>query len=1210
MERGLRPDKLDVLPSAPEASRVFKHWLFIFSRYRASFSEASDDQLLGLLANALSAENFELISQETKFSDAMRILEENFIQPPNEVVARHTLATRTQNAAESIDEYVRCLQRLGQDCNFRNVTTEVYRDEYIRDSFINGLFSNQIRTRLLENRTLTLSAAVDQARALELAHRDSRAYHDVSQARDGAMAAELSRPLETPEDPEPDLYAASTQRKWTCFFCGDTVRHDRLRCPARNKTCRSCLKTGHYSKVCKSTKRPNSSGSYVSASSSALISAPSHISLASVPNKLEKSIIKIYIQGTCFGALVDTGSSENFISRDVVSELNLPIRKHTSTIAMASSSLKSSVDGICLLTFCIDDRTYKDVRFLVLPGCCSSFILGLPFLERHSSVKLKYNGTCPPLEVCSLAALVVNPPRIFENLSTPCRPILTKSRKFKSTDLTFIRSEIQRLLAEGIIEPSTSPWRAQVHVVQNRFKRRLVVDYSRTINQYTYLDAFPLPCIEELVNTISHYKIFSTIDLRSAYHCIPLHPDDMPYTAFEADGRLFQFRRLSFGLTNGVACFQRIIDDFIRKNDLQGTFCYLDDVTICGRNQEEHDRNLKRFMNAAEKYKMTLNKSKCKFSSNTICILGYQIQQGQLRPDPSRLAPLREMPIPTCKRSLARLVGLFAYYSRWIPRFSKRIRPLINASFPLTRDALEAIQDLKDSISGAVRASIDEKLPFSVETDASESAIGATLNQDGRPVAFFSRTLNPAERRHCSVEKEAYAIVESVKRWRHYLMGRHFSLITDQRSVSYMFDIKHRGKIKNEKIERWRLELMPFSYNVIHRPGTFNAAADALSREYCAASPQVDLQRLHISLCHPGVSRLAHFVRTRNLPYSMDEIRQIVSSCSTCRRLKPRFLRPNNARLIHSIRPFDRISIDFKGPLPSSSRNKYLFIVVDEYSRFPFAFPCSDISSTTVINCLSTLFSMCGLPGYVHSDRGTSFMSSQVKSFLHEMGVPTSRSTPYHPTGNAQCERYVGIIWRTINLSLASRGLQINSWELVLQDALHSIRSLLCTSTNCTPHERFFSFPRRSVTGSTVPTWLSSPCRVLLRRHVRNKNDPLVDEVDLVEANPLYAHVRFPSGREDTVSIQDLAPIGDTPAAPNIESSDKFSSDVPVSSEPVVKKIDSTSEKLTNDSGGFESEVPSGGISPLLCKQSSPPSPTRLRRSLRVRRSPDRLTYN
>ena len=153
-------------------------------------------------------------------------------------------------------------------------------------------------------------------------------------------------------------------------------------------------------------------------------------------------------------------------------------------------------------------------------------------------------------------------------------------------------------------------------------------------------------------------------------------------------------------------------------------------------------------------------------------------------------------------------------------------------------------------------------------------------------------------------------------------------------------------------------------------------------------------------------------------------------------------------------------------------------------------------------------------------------MSSELKSFLHTKGVPTSRSTPYHPSGNGQCERFVGTIWKTITLCLESRNLPINAWESVLPDALHSLRSLLCTATNCTPHERMFLYSRKSVSGTCLPTWLTTPGTVLLRKHVRNKDDPLVEEVELLESNPLYAHIKYPNGKEDTVAIKDLALSG------------------------------------------------------------------------------------
>ena len=175
--------------------------------------------------------------------------------------------------------------------------------------------------------------------------------------------------------------------------------------------------------------------------------------------------------------------------------------------------------------------------------------------------------------------------------------------------------------------------------------------------------------------------------------------------------------------------------------------------------------------------------------------------------------------------------------------------------------------------------------------------------------------------------------------------------------------------------------------------------------------------------------------------------------------------------------------------------------------------------------CADQLFSIFGMPAFVHSDRGSSFMSAELRQYLHGRGIATSRTTPYNPQGNGQCERYNGIVWRTVQLALKSRNLPTSAWEMVLPDALHSIRSLINTSTNATPHERLFNYQRRSSSGTSVPSWLNAPGPVLLKKHVRNsKYDSLVDEAELIEANPQYAHVRLGDGRETTVSLRDLAP--------------------------------------------------------------------------------------
>ncbi|XP_042228729.1 uncharacterized protein LOC121870823 [Homarus americanus] len=175
------------------------------------------------------------------YDATIQVLQDLYVKPKNEVFARHLLAIRRQHSGESLDEYLLKLHQLSKDCNFKAVTTEANRDDYIRDVFINGLLSPMIRQNLLENKTLDLATAFDQARALDLAQRNSVSYLR-SQAPMNTAAVTSPEKIDSDDSP---LLAATQQPK--CFFCGG-ARHNRPQCPACDLTCHKCNKKGHFAK--------------------------------------------------------------------------------------------------------------------------------------------------------------------------------------------------------------------------------------------------------------------------------------------------------------------------------------------------------------------------------------------------------------------------------------------------------------------------------------------------------------------------------------------------------------------------------------------------------------------------------------------------------------------------------------------------------------------------------------------------------------------------------------------------------------------------------------------------------------------------------------------------------------------------------------------------------------------------------------------------
>ena len=904
MDKALRPDRFETLPTTPTSAKEFEHWLKTFEHYCEVLPQTNLDKLK-LITVYITPAVYDFIRDYTTYETALAALKSIYVKPTHEVFARHLLLTRKQKSGESLDDFLESLRTLSRDCNFEAVSAEKNKQNAIRDAFITGLLSNAIRQRLLENKTLDLDTMFDQARSLETAQKNAELYSNNNNNPyptpfNAAMTATTGLnelPLHDFSHLNNITKSNTSHSNTNCWNCGQS-RHPRSQCPARNVVCFKCNTKGHFGNLCKKSSKDSSKperdvkmqssaiqfGGEVANNSNFLqeqqqqlqqqqqqqqqrqqlqqqqqqlqqqslrhlhqlneqlnnnmqthhqpylasietLAKPTDISSPPVnsdpgtscqdsiptsatsvstaaPKPLRKAISNVFINGEKVSALVDSGSSHSFMHPRISARHSLRVCYNTQqgSVKMANNSL-SDTQGHCNVQLKVGDRSYPGQKLSLMDNLCVDVILGLDWQTRHKKLTFNFNGPEPPIElgdtepdnICGLAQMQTEPAKLFDNLTADCKPIAARSRRYCAADRRFINVKVNELLKEGLIEPSNSNWRAQVVVTKDPnpdiHRKRMTVDYSETINKFTLLDAYPLPRIDEQINEISKYKFFGTIDLKSAYYQIPISESDRPYTAFEAAGGLWQFKVVPNGVTNGVAVFQRKMDEMVKNECLQATFPYIDNITVCGRTAEEYHENYKKLQSAVIKYNLTTNPSKGIHFVTSLQILGHIVSHNEIKPDPERLRPLRELPVPHTAKSLKRAIGMFSYYSKWIPKFSDKIAPLKNStSFPISPAAEEAFNNLKLDVEHSVVCTIDESLPFEVETDASDNALSGVLNQGGRPVAFFSKSLQGSELGHPPVEKEACAIIESVRNWKHYLLGKHFTLVTDQKSVAYMFE--------------------------------------------------------------------------------------------------------------------------------------------------------------------------------------------------------------------------------------------------------------------------------------------------------------------------------------------------------------------------------------------------------------------------------------
>ncbi|KAK5862983.1 hypothetical protein PBY51_000047 [Eleginops maclovinus] len=389
----------------------------------------------------------------------------------------------------------------------------------------------------------------------------------------------------------------------------------------------------------------------------------------------------------------------------------------------------------------------------------------------------------------------------------------------------------------GVIEESTSDWCCPVVLVHKPDGSiRFCVDYRR-VNEVSKFDAYPMPRVDELLDRLGTARFYTTLDLTKGYWQIPLSPESKEKTAFSTPYGLYQFVTLPFGLFGAPATFQRLMDRVLRPHSAYAA-AYLDDVIIHSETWGQHMQQVGAVLESLRQAGLTANPKKCAVGRREVRYLGYHLGGGQVRPQIEKTAAISACPVPKTKKEVRRFVGLAGYYRRFIPAFSELTSPLTDltrkgASDPVqwTEQCQLAFERVKKALCGKpLLFTPNFSLPFVLQTDASNSGVGAVLSQQvegvDRPVLYISRKLAQREVNYSTVEKECLAIRWAVGALRYYLLGRPFTLYSDHAPLQWL----HRMKDANARITRWYLALQPFNFKVIHRPGNRMVVADFLSR--------------------------------------------------------------------------------------------------------------------------------------------------------------------------------------------------------------------------------------------------------------------------------------------------------------------------------------------------------------------------------------------
>ena len=454
-------------------------------------------------------------------------------------------------------------------------------------------------------------------------------------------------------------------------------------------------------------------------------------------------------------------------------------------------------------------------------------------------------------------------------LEADATPVVHPPRKVPHALRERLKDELDRMESAEVIAKVTEPtdWVNSIVVVEKpNGSLRICLD-PQDLNRVLKRPHYPMRTLDEVTSKLKSAKYFSIFDARSGYWSIKLTEESSALTTFNTPFGRYRFKRLPFGVKSAQDEFQRRIDEVYEG--INGVDSIVDDIIVYGETKQEHDQNVHSMLQRSREKGVRLNPEKVTFCVQEVGYFGHVLSEDGMKPDPKKVKAIVEMEPPKDKGELQTILGMVNYLSKYAPNLSEITAPmrcLLKQDVEFVWDSQQdvAFNKMKEVISNTpVLAYYDPTKPITLQVDASKFGLGATLLQSGRPVAYASKSLTPAEVNYAQIEKEMYAILFGCQRFHQYIYGHHVTVESDHKPIESI--MKKPVGIAPPRLQRILLQLQKYDLHVCHRPGKDIPVADALSRHY---SKEPDTTVNHM------MEAQVHMLFT-NLPVSDERLKSV-----------------------------------------------------------------------------------------------------------------------------------------------------------------------------------------------------------------------------------------------------------------------------------------------------------------------------------------------